>query len=128
MNAIKLYRASRWFYNKKIPLMPKLLHGLIFLIFNSHIPYTCSIGKNTKFAYGSIGVVLHSHCTIGNNCIIGTGVTIGGNKSSDINPPQIGDSCYIATGAKVLGDIMVGSGSFIGANAVLTKNKIGMKI
>ena len=77
MNAIGLYRIEHWCYLKKIPIFPKLIHSLIFLLFNSHIPASCTIGKGTRFGYGAIGVVIHSNAIIGKNCIIGTNVTIG---------------------------------------------------
>ncbi len=121
MNAITFYRIGNWCYNKKIPIVPKLVHGLIFLIFNSHIPSSCTIGKETKFAYGGIATVIHGKTVIGDNCIIGSGVTIGGNKHG-VRVPVIENRCYIATGAKIFGEITIGEGSFIGANSVVTKD------
>lgn len=121
MNAIKLYRIGHWCYKKHIPLIPSLMKYLTFLFFNSIVPYTCEIGKGTSFAYGAIAVVLHASCEIGENCIIGTCVTLGGNKTYH-GGPKIGNNCYIATGAKVLGPINVGDGSFIGANSVVTRD------
>lgn len=120
MNAIYFYRIGHWCYKKHIPLIPFITKALIYLIFNSVIPYTAEIGKGTRFAYGAISVVLHSKTVIGDNCIIGTCVTIGGNKNLH-GAPTIGNNCYIATGAKVLGPISIGNGSFIGANSVVTK-------
>jgi serine O-acetyltransferase len=95
--------------------------GLNFLIFNSHIPCSSSIGKGTKFAYGGIGVVIHSRAVIGENCVIGTNVTIGG-KSKEFEVPNIGDETYISTGSKILGNVKIGRGSIIGANAVVVKD------
>lgn len=121
MNAIRLYRIGNWCYKRKIPLISKIIHGLIFIIFNSHIPSSCTIGKDTKLGYGGIATVLHSNCVIGDNCIIGSGVTIGGNKANQ-SVPIIENRCYIATGAKIFGGITIGEGSFIGANSVVTKD------
>lgn len=121
MNAISFYRIEHWLWQKKIPILPQLIHHVIFLIFNSHIPASCTIGKNTRFAYGGIGVVIHAHSIIGDNCIIGTNVTIGG-RSGRVNPPIIGNHVYISTGAKVLGDIKIEDNVIIGANAVVIKD------
>lgn len=118
MNAIKLYRLSNFLYRKKIPLLPLILKYLIFLIFNSVVPYSTKIGKNTKFAYGGIGVVLHSRCIIGDNCIIGQGITIG-RKLSPEGIPTIGNDVYIAAGSRILGGITIGNNVIIGANAVV---------
>lgn len=78
LNAIVFYRISRWLYLHHIPFLPKLVTLLIFLIYNSKIPYQAKIGKGTKFGYGGMGVVVHSKAVIGDNCSIDQQVTIGG--------------------------------------------------
>lgn len=70
LNAIVFYRISRWLYLHRIPFLPKLITLLIFLIYNSKIPYQAHIGKGTKFGYGGMGVVVHSKAVIGDNCSI----------------------------------------------------------
>lgn len=121
MTAIKLYYIAHWLYKHKVPLLPIIIQGIIYLVFNSWIPYSCEIGKGTKIGYGGIAVVIHKDAKIGRNCVIGTCVTIGGNKATD-TVPVIGDCCYIATGAKIVGSVTVGNESFIGANSVVTRD------
>lgn len=117
IDAIKLYRLANWLYKKKIPILPKIIKGIIFLIYNSSIPYEAEIGEKTKLGYGGIAVVIHKRAKIGEKCIISQCVTIGGRSNKGV--PIIGDSVYIGAGAKVLGGIKVGSNSIIGANAVV---------
>ena len=88
---------------------------------SSSVPPTCSIGRGTKFAYGGIGVVIHNRAVIGNNCMIGQGVTIGG-KSGWYEVPIIGDNVVISAGARLLGPIKIGNNVIIGANAVVVKD------
>lgn len=121
MKAIKLYRVSNWLYRKHVPLLPKFFQYLIYILYNCWVPYNCKIGKGTKFGYGGIAIVIHKDAIIGENCIIGTCVTIGGNKANS-GAPVIFDSCYIASGAKVFGGIKIGKESFIGANSVVTRD------
>lgn len=45
LNAISFYRVSRWLYLHHIPVLPKLITLLIFLIYNSKIPYQAKIGR-----------------------------------------------------------------------------------
>ena len=60
---------------------------------------------------------------IGNNCNISQGVTLGvTNRGAKKGCPTIGDNVYIAPGAKVIGNIVVGNDVAIGANCVLTKD------
>lgn len=115
---MRLFRTGNYLYNKKIPFIPKVMNFLIRLCHNSAVFSETSIGKNTNFAYGGIGVVIHKRAVIGENCMIGSNVTIGGrSKSKDV--PRIGNNVYIATGAKILGNITIADGCVIGANAVV---------
>ena len=98
----------------------------MFLLFNSYIPPSATIGQGTVFEYGAIGVVLHANSRIGDGCVIGQGVTIGASEAyftrEENKCPVIGDNCYLGAGAKILGDIRIGEGCQIGAGAVVIKD------
>lgn len=121
MNAVSFYRVERWLYLHHLTFLAKIIRGLIFIIYNSFIPYTCEIGEGTTFAYKGMGVVVHSNAVIGKNCIIAQQVTIGG-RSKKKEVPKIGDNVYIGAGAKVLGPITIGNDVVIGAGAVVLKD------
>lgn len=78
LNAIFFYRISRWLYLHHVPFLPKLITLIIFLIYNSKVPYQAEIGKGTRLGYGGVGVIIHSKATIGSCCSIAQQVTIGG--------------------------------------------------
>jgi len=118
INAYYLYKMSNVLFNWNVPIIPKILKGFIFIIYNSSIPYQCVIGENTFFGYGGIGVVIHKRTIIGKNCMIGANVTIGG-KSGKKEVPSIGNNVSISTGAKILGPIKIGNNVIIGANSVV---------
>ena len=118
-NALALYRLARLAHRHRVPLVPALLKGAIFVIYNSIVPFQATIGPASKLAHGGIGVVIHPDVSIGRNVLIGQGVTIGG-RSRRPGVPRIGDDVYIGAGARILGDLTVGSGSIIAANAVVT--------
>lgn len=123
MNASSLHKVGKWFYDKKIPVIPNIINKVIFFLYNSYIPSSASIGEGTLFAYGAIGVVLHAKCGVGERCVIGQGVTIGAAEGyfSTIEhaAPLIGNNCYIAAGAKILGAITIGDSCIIGAGSVV---------
>lgn len=121
VNAMFFYRIANWLYKHHIPILPQLIRLLIFLMYNSVVPYEAEIGKGTYLAYGGIGVVIHKKSIIGENVIIGSNVTIGG-KSGIYELPKIGNNVYLATGAKVIGNISIGDYAVVGANAVVTKD------
>jgi len=121
VNAINFYRLSHWMYMHKVPLVPKFLKALIYFLFNSVVPYQCKIGAKSKFAYGGIGVVLHSRCEIGSRVIIGQGVTVG-RQLSPHGVPKIGNDVYISAGSRILGNVVVGDNVIIGANSVVIQD------
>ena len=121
LNAIFFYRISRWLYLHHVPFLPKFITLLIFLMYNSKVPFQAKIGRGTKLGYGGMGVVIHSKAVIGDYCTIGQQVTIGGGNSRYPGLPEIGDHVMIYKGAIVYGGIRVGDNAIIGANAVVNK-------
>lgn len=77
-------------------------------------------GKGLSIAhYGSI--VVNSNAKIGDNCRIQENVTIGSTGGSS-KAPVIGNNVFIASGARIIGDISIASNIAIGANTVVTKS------
>jgi serine O-acetyltransferase len=74
------------------------------------------------------GLVIGKGVRIGPGVTLLHGVTLGGASRAffgDDSPdgfPEIGERAKIAAGAKVLGPVKVGKGSFVGANAVLSRD------
>lgn len=125
MNGIKLYRIANYLYKHNIPLLPKIIQRLSYLLFNAHIPYQATIGDGTILGYGGMGIVIHTNATIRKSCMILQQVTIGTSvpyfdQTKAHSVPKIGDNVYIGAGAKILGEIHIGDGSVIGANSVVT--------
>ena len=61
-----------------IPFLPKLVELIIFLIYNSKVPYQAEIGKGTFFGYGGVSVIIHSNSRVGSYVTISQQVTLGG--------------------------------------------------
>lgn len=80
--------------------------------------WTENIGPGLFIQHGFATVIAAK--SIGKNAWINQQVTIG--YKDDTAAPIIGDNVSICAGAIVLGDILVGNNSTIGANAVVTKN------
>ena len=118
---IHFYRCANWLYRHHIPLLPKFIWKLQYLLFNCSVPASCQIGKGTTFGYGGIAVVMHARTVVGKNCMIGQCVTIGG-KSGWYEVPVIGDNVHINAGAKIIGPIRIGDNVEIGANCVVVKD------
>lgn len=69
--------------------------------------------------YGTI--VVNPSAKVGKNCRIHEGVNIGATNGS-AKAPIIGNNVFIATGAKIIGDITIADDVAIGANAVVVKS------
>ena len=79
------------------------------------------IGKGFFIDHGD-GVVIGETTVIGNGVTLYQGVTLGGTgKDVGKRHPTIGDNVTVGAGAKVLGPFTVGSGSKIGAGAIVLK-------
>jgi len=113
-----LHRTAHFLYKKKIPLLPRLIYVLQYLVANSTVPPSVQIGKRTLFAYRGIGLVIHKRAVIGDDCTIGQGITIGG-RSKHPAVPVIGNRVYLGPGCRVLGPITIGDNVIIGPNSVV---------
>lgn len=113
-----LYSMGHKIHKKGFKRFSKLFDFFNYLLHNSYLPSKSEIGKETIFAYGGIGIVIHERAVIGKHCVIGQGITIGG-KSGSKGVPIIEDNVEICAGARILGEINIGHDSIIGANAVV---------
>ena len=120
-NAIFWYRIARYCYLRKIPIVPQLLRLLIFLVYNSRIPYQADIGKGTFCICKGIGVVIMNRNVIGENCRIGIGVKFVG-KAPYKNIAKVGNNVYIGPGVVIVGPVIIEDNVIIAPNAVVTKS------
>lgn len=118
LNPIPYYRLARWLYVRRIPFLPRVIDRLIEFVFHCRLPYTIEIGEGFELGHYGLGVFIHPRARIGRNVFFGPCVHLGG-RSQRWEVPQIEDNVYVATGAKILGDVVVGEGSVVGANAVV---------
>lgn len=121
LNATNVQRIGYFLYRRKIPILPKVIYYINYFLFNSSIPSSVKIGKDSRFAYGGIGVVIHHSAEIGENVMIGQNITIGGNFSAG-EPKIIGNNVYIGAGSKIISST-IGDNVVIGVNSVIV-NKV----
>ncbi|TLS35158.1 serine O-acetyltransferase [Pseudalkalibacillus caeni] len=128
--SMSVYRLGNYTYYKiKISILRHLLlfiyaildNLFVKLLCNSEIPAKCIIGKNIWLPHGANGIVIHGKAIIGDNVTIFHQVTVGAVKNPNL-APRIESGVQLGAGAKVLGDISIGTGAKIGANAVVLKN------
>jgi serine O-acetyltransferase len=90
-------------------------------IFAVDINPAARIGIGIMLDHGT-GIVIGETATVGDNCSLLQGVTLGGTgKETGDRHPKIGHSVLIGAGAKVLGNIRVGHCSKVAAGSVVLK-------
>lgn len=81
-----------------------------------------TIGRKFFIDHG-MGIVIGETAEIGDNVMLYHGVTLGGQVLTQTKRhPTVCDNVTIGAGAKVLGPVVIGKGSAVGANAVVTKD------
>jgi serine O-acetyltransferase len=124
--AIAIHRFGVW----RMFIQPKLLRAPFSILYRMlyrkarntygiEVPYTAKIGRRVVIEHQS-GIVIHGGCTIGDDCIIRQGVTMGNRYvQQPFDAPQLGKRVNVGAGAKIFGNVHLGDDCNIGANAVV---------
>ncbi len=122
IKALLFYRLAHFFYRGSVPLLPRFISEVGRWLTGIEIHPGAKIGHSCIIDHG-MGVVIGETAVIGDNVILYQGVTLGGTSlKKGKRHPTIENNVVIGAGAKVLGDIVVGEGSRIGANSVVVES------
>lgn len=120
-HALATYRIAHTLWHTGRDGLARYLQSTASRIFASDIHPACNIGPGCYISTGS-GVVIGETASLGSECCIKHGVTLGGTgKESGDRHPKLGNGVFVAAGATILGNIPVGDGSVINAGSVVTK-------
>ena len=129
VKAVFFHRLANFFSVAKFDLIARIISQFSRFLTGIEIHPGAKIGKNLFIDHG-MGVVIGETSEIGNNVTIYHMVTLGGISPS-INSndqrhikrhPTLKDNVVVGSGAQILGPVVVGKNSKIGANAVVTKD------
>ena len=118
-------RIGSWLQSKKnlfakIAIIPvKIIYKFNALLTGIQFPIGTQLGGGIRFKHYS-GIVIAGSVVVGENCTIHHDVTIGrvfNGKKSGV--PTLEDHVVIFPGAKIIGNVHIGSHAVIGANAVV---------
>ena len=87
------------------------------LLLGTELPPSVVCGPGLRLPPMGRGVVVHERAELGANVTLWHRVTIGTRGIR--RPPVIEDDVYVGTGACILGDVTIGRGAHVGANAVV---------
>ena len=127
--AVFMHKIANFFAVAKFDLIARIVSQFSRFMTGIEIHPKAKIGKNLFIDHG-MGVVIGETSDIGDNVTIYHNVTLGGispsinseNQRETKRHPTLQDHVVVGSGAQVLGPIVVGKNSKIGANAVVTKD------
>jgi serine O-acetyltransferase len=122
---LRLHSIARWCYLHNVPIVPGLIQGVLYVLFNCFLPPSVSIGLRSRLWHHGWCIAIDPNTEIGSDCEIYNQVEIS-STATDRNRRAvrfiIGDRVNICTGAKIVcgeGTLAIGEGSVIAANAVV---------
>jgi serine O-acetyltransferase len=122
LHAVWGHRLTHWLWHRGAKLAARALAEIIRKLTGVEIHPAATLGTGV-FIDHATGVVIGETAEVGNDVTIYQGVTLGGTNLDHVKRhPTIGDRVTIGAGAKVLGAIIIGEDSRIGANSVVVKS------
>lgn len=122
VKAVYLHRAAHRLFLWGLTFPARFVSELSRFLTGIDIHPGARLGNNVIIDHG-MGTVIGETAEIGDNVIIYQGVTLGGTDTHKVKRhPTIECHVVIGAGAKVLGNIVIGRGSRIGANSVVIEN------
>jgi serine O-acetyltransferase len=122
LHAIWGFRISHWLWTRRAKLLGRWLSHIMRFLTGIEIHPGATIGRRFFIDHG-MGVVIGETAEVGDNVTLYHGVTLGGTSlEKGKRHPTLEDNVVAGAGAKILGNITIGAGSRIGANAVVVKS------
>tara|TARA_B110000263_G_C15132056_1_gene429313 strand:- start:197 stop:775 length:579 start_codon:yes stop_codon:yes gene_type:complete len=129
VKAIFLHKIANFFCIAKFDLVARIISQFSRFLTGIEIHPKAKIGENLFIDHG-MGVVIGETSEVGDNVTIYHMVTLGGispsinsNEQREIKRhPTLKNNVVVGSGAQILGPIVIGENSKIGANAVVTKD------
>lgn len=116
--AVRLMRLVR---DLGVPAGPQVVSRLIRHTYGAEIHWNAEIAPGVCVVHGN-GLVISHGSRVGSNCVLFQNVTLGESMHPirrKVGSPTLEAGVHVMPGAVVLGPIVVGAGTKIGANAVV---------
>jgi serine O-acetyltransferase len=121
LHAVLLHRVAHRLYQWNVPLLPRVMSQFSRFLTGIEIHPGATIGRRFFIDHGS-GVVIGETTEIGDDVLLYQGVTLGGTgHEKGKRHPTLGNHVVVGTGAKVLGNIVIGHHVKIGAGSVVVR-------
>ncbi len=121
LHAVIWHRLSHGLWRRNMFLLARISAHLGRFLTGIEIHPAARIGRRLIIDHG-MGVVIGETAEVGDDVYLYHGVTLGGTSSErGKRHPTLGNNVIVGAGAKILGDILIGDGARVGANAVVVQ-------
>lgn len=116
------WAARNWGALARIVVTPYWL--IVSLVVGVELPVSATIGPRLRL-YHPHAIVLSPHCTLGSDCHLRQGVTVGNRvdrMGNELGVARLGDDVELGANCVVIGDVEIGDHARIGALAAVVKS------
>lgn len=114
---------------RRVPWLKWSIYPLLLFWFSRlgrklgiRIPIACHVGEGLLIEHWG-GIWVNPGVSIGRNCNIAHGVTLGWvGSGSNKGAPQLGDCVFLGPGCAVLGNVKIGNHALVSANSVVLQD------
>ena len=122
IHAVWAHRVEHWLWKKGLKWLARASSQITRFFTGIEIHPGASLGRRVFIDHG-MGIVIGETAVVGDEVTLYHGVTLGGTSLEKVKRhPTLQPCVVVGAGAKILGDITIGSHSRIGANAVVVKD------
>jgi len=122
LHAVWMHRGAHALHRRGMRLPARLVSQASRFLTGVEIHPGATIGPGLFIDHG-MGVVIGETTEIGEDVTLYQGVTLGGTgKQGGKRHPTVNDGVIVGTGARVLGPVVIGEGSKVGAGAIVIKD------
>jgi len=122
LHAVLWHKLAHGLWRRRLYLPGRMVSYVSRWLTGIEIHPGARIGRRLIIDHG-MGVVIGETAVVGDDVYLYHQVTLGGTSSErGKRHPTVGSNVIIGAGAKVLGDIMIGNGARVGANAVVVQD------
>ena len=122
LHAIWGYRLAHRLWGARFKTLARVVSQYTRFLTGVEIHPAATIGRRFFIDHG-MGTVIGETAIIGDDCMLYHGVTLGGVSSTHAKRhPTLGDEVVVGTGATILGPVVIGERTLVGANSVVLKD------
>ena len=122
LHAQWFHRIAHRLWEWRVPVLPRFISHVSRFLTGIEIHPGARIGRRVLIDHG-MGIVIGETAEVGDDCLIYQGVTLGGTSlSKGKRHPTLEPHVVVGSGAKILGNIIIGHHSRVGSGSVVIKS------